>query len=67
MPDEIPVIKPEAAFMVAIPVALLDHVPPPIASESGVEPPTHSVDGPVIGATGFTVSVTMVLQPVAPV
>ena len=51
--------------MVAIGGALLDQVPPPVASARVVVAPTHNTAVPVIGATLLTVNVTAAEHPAA--
>ena len=46
-------------------VGILLHVPPPVASDNVVVPPTHTLVVPVIVAgNGFTVTTALVAQPV---
>ena len=56
-------VSPVAAT-VAIEVALLAHVPPMVVSLNVMLWYWHTVDGPDIGATGFTIIVDTALQPV---
>jgi len=50
VPAATPVTKPVDEFIVALPVpSELLHVPPDVASESKVVPPTHALKVPVIG------------------
>jgi hypothetical protein len=57
VPAETPVTMPEPEPMVAIVVALLFHVPPPVASDNEVVKPTHTVFVPVI-TEGKAITVT---------
>jgi len=43
-----PVTFPDVEFIVAIPVLLLDHVPPDVPSERGLTTPAHRLKLPVI-------------------
>jgi hypothetical protein len=47
---------------VAIAVLLLLHAPPPIASASVVQVPTHMFGLPVIGAIGLTTTVVVLVR-----
>ena len=59
-----PVTTPDVELTVAVPLVVL-HVPPTVASASGIVAPTHTTDGPVIEAgSGLTVTGKVVLQPV---
>ncbi len=49
LPDDTPVISPVVELAVAIPVALLAHVPPATPSVSVITLPSHTVLGPLIG------------------
>jgi hypothetical protein len=60
MPETNPVV-----VMVATAVLLLVHVPPGVASDKRVVYPWHTLVIPVIGASGFTVTVTEEIQPPA--
>jgi hypothetical protein len=54
--------------MVATEGTLLDHVPPPVASDKRLVLPRHIVKLPAIGETaGYTVTVVVVIQPVGSV
>ena len=55
-------------FIVAVPVALLLHVPPVVVVLSVVEPPAHNAPDPVmLPGSGFTVIAAVVLQVVGSV
>ncbi len=59
MPAAIPVTRPPA-FIVAIPVAVLLHVPPVVALASVVVLPTHTVAEPVmVPAEGVALTVAI--------
>ena len=63
-----PVTTPVDSPTVAIPVALLLHVPPPVPSVSVVVNPEHTVRVPLIAVgNGFTVTMAVCIQPVASV
>ena len=60
LPNVIPVTPP-AVSIVATPVALLLHVPPPVASLNVVVIPKQASGPPVIAAgSGFTTSVPVI-------
>jgi hypothetical protein len=62
MPADMPVTIP--AVTDAIPLLLLAHVPPPVASVNVVEDPTHTEVAPLIAAgTGQTVTGLVTRQP----
>jgi hypothetical protein len=63
VPPDTPVISPVVTFAIATVVLLLLHVPPNIALLSVIVVPWHTVVVPVIGATGFTVTVVVAIQP----
>ena len=63
MPLTRAVVSPVAAT-VAIVSALLAHVPPMVVSLTVMLMPWHTVLGPAIGVTGFTITVDTALQPV---
>jgi hypothetical protein len=64
-PTDIPVTSPDEGLMVAMPVALLLHEPPAVASVKVIVPPTATEVGPAIGATpAVTVTVLVTKQPV---
>ena len=67
VPAVAPVITPVAEPMVAVPVVLLLHVPPVVASVSAIVEPEHTLkpaDGPrMLVGTGFTVTVVVAVQP----
>lgn len=64
VPAATPVTSPLNEPTVAIPVAELLHIPPPLTSARVVIPPTQTVAVPVIGAgDGFTVIVLETLHP----
>ena len=66
VPADTPVTSP-LLFTVAIPVALLLHVPPAVASENCVVLPEHTVCVPVIAATtGAALTVTVLVTGVVP-
>ena len=44
----------EPALTVAVPAALLTHVPPVMVGSSVILSPTHTPDGPLSAGTGFT-------------
>ena len=54
---------PEDEPMVATPVLLLLHVPPVVASVSGVVAATHDEVGPEMGDNALTVSMRVAKQP----
>ena len=60
VPEVTPVTIPVDAPTVAVPVLLLLQVPPetPLVSVNVIVPPTHTVDGPAIAATGVAITVT---------
>jgi hypothetical protein len=60
-----PVTNPEVET-VAIPVLLLLHVPPAVASNTDAVVPLHTKEVPVIGNIGFTVATIVALHPVVP-
>ena len=62
-PNTVAVVSPLAAT-VALDVDVLNHVPPIVVSLSVMLIPWHTVFGPAIGATGFTITVDTALQPV---
>ena len=63
MPADLPVTIPVVISTVAIPVALLLHVPPAIASVNCVVSPGHTVNVPVITpGNGLTVTTAVVIQ-----
>jgi len=63
-PDTIPVVLP----MVAVVVLVLTQVPPATPSLRVMVAPTHTADGPVIGAgIVYTATVVLTLQPVGKV
>ena len=67
VPAAIPVTTP-VPLIVAVPGALLAHVPPAEASVNDVVRPTHTVSVPVMDAgSGFTVTIPVVIQPVGSV
>lgn len=55
LPDETPVTTPVVGSTVALPVLLLLHTPPVVASLSAMVDPLHAVVGPVIAGSVFTV------------
>ena len=66
VPAETPVTIPEEEPTVATDVLLLSHVPPETASVKVVTVPVKMVVGPLIGASGSTVTVTVaILVPIA--
>ena len=66
VPADTPVTSP-LAFTVAMPVALLLHVPPAVASVNCVVLPIHTVCVPVIAATtGAEPTVTVLVTCVVP-
>ena len=65
MPVATPVTTPVDEPIVAVPVALLDHAPNPVASVRSVVVPTQPVVGPAIAdGFGLTVTGTVTKQPV---
>jgi hypothetical protein len=65
VPGESPTATPEAVPIVAIPILLLLHFPPPVISLKEVALPAHTAVMPVIAAgAGLTVIVLVTLQPV---
>ncbi len=59
MPLTIPVLP-----TVATPVALLDHVPPPVAEDNEVVLPTHTDSVPeMVAGSALTVTTAVRLQP----
>ena len=63
VPDATPVRIPVVAPILAIPGALLLHVPPGTASVSVEVAPTHKDVIPVIAGVGLTVTVNTDVQP----
>ena len=63
VPMATPAAMPVPLLIVAVEVLLLVHVPPLMALLSLVVPPTHTIVVPVIGATGFTVTVAYAAHP----
>ena len=60
VPPDMPVITPVVEPTVAMPVLLLVHVPPPVASLSNVVRLTHTTSIPCIAdGSGFTVTVVV--------
>lgn len=69
MPD-VPAAMPETIpeeFILAIAVLLLNHVPPLTVFAKVKLPPKQTDVGPVIGATGYTVTVVFTEHPIPPV
>jgi hypothetical protein len=67
-PSEEPVTRPLEELTVATVGTLLDHVPPPVASDKRLVLPRQIVNVPEIaGTAGYTVSVVVVIQPVGSV
>ena len=59
MPLTIPVLPTDA-----IPVELLDHVPPPVADDNEVVAPTHTESVPeMVAGSALTVTIAVRLQP----
>ncbi len=57
MPFVSPVTKPDVSSTVKMPISLLLHVPPPVASLSVQLAPSHTTELPEIGAgSAFTVT-----------
>ena len=64
VPGVMPVTVPDVLILAVVP-ALLLHVPPGLASVSDIVLPGQTVDGPLIApGTGFTVTTTLLAQPV---
>jgi hypothetical protein len=64
VPGDAPVIRPEVELTFAIDGALLDHVPPVVASITSAVEPKHTEEAPVIAAgLAFTVTTTVLVQP----
>lgn len=63
LPPATPDMTPVAASAVAIPVLLLLHVPPAVASLNVVLWPAHTAGVPVTAATGFTDTVVVTEHP----
>ena len=62
VPEETPKTTPVAAPIVAVPVALLDHVPPGVGLPRVEVSPLHTDSTPVIGVTALTVTTAVVKQ-----
>lgn len=61
-----PAVSPETMpdeLIVATPVLVLLHAPPGVASLSVTEFPMHTLRGPIIGPSAFTVTTVVVKQP----
>ncbi len=63
VPGDTPYTTPVPDVIVATFVLLLVHVPDVVILLSVTDPPWHTVEGPVIGATALTVTVITELQP----
>ena len=64
VPDETPFNKPVDTPMVATPVLLLVHEPPPVLLVNVIEEPTHTLEAPVIAAgLALTVKPATAIQP----
>ena len=65
MPDDTPVITPVDAPTLTLPLTLLQ-TPPPMASDSVILEPVHTVTGPEIAdGFAFTVATAEAVHPVA--
>ena len=68
VPDVPPVITPVVKMMLAVAVALLLQLPPAVASVNVVLRPEHTSRVPMIAAgNGFTVTTSVMIQPVGSV
>lgn len=66
VPAAMPVAMPEVLPIIAMPVELLAHVPPVVASLSVVVFPIQTLVMPVMaGGGGVTVAIVVIEQPVA--